>query len=339
MRALSRKTAWANWLLLFSVILYILISFIIFPALGVGGEETYYPAMIIIVQLLVFLIPALIFLYKFFGGVRERIALKWPGVKKALISAGLAITGYGGMALLNIIWIMIFPFLQYTASNFEMGLETPVAWLIYILTVALCPAICEEIFFRGVLLQEYRTYMTRKGAIALSALIFALMHLQPAVMPSLFVMGMLMAWLVIKTGSIVCAMIYHFASNLSAIILSWHMQSGSLQLMNITSGFNAIMTVIIITAVLIVLLICFGLLMAAVSKMSRPQRMEEQPIAGDMEESILFIDEESAMPVGAVYKRKAMRPPGSAAIYWVVCAIFIVLNLSVIVMAVLRGGA
>ncbi len=55
--------------------------------------------------------------------------------------------------------------------------------------------------------------------IALSALIFAIVHLNPAQMPHAFLIGLLLGWLYMRTGSIVPGVAYHWANNTAAYVL------------------------------------------------------------------------------------------------------------------------
>ena len=55
--------------------------------------------------------------------------------------------------------------------------------------------------------------------IALSALIFAIVHLNPAQMPHAFLIGLLLGWLYMRTGSIVPGVAYHWANNTVAYVM------------------------------------------------------------------------------------------------------------------------
>ena len=95
------------------------------------------------------------------------------------------------------------------------GLSPTNGWM-YILSViflAITPALCEELVFRGVILNGLRSRFNDYIAITLSALMFALMHssLQQLVYP--FLMGLIMGWIVVRTGSLVSSMLVHLINN------------------------------------------------------------------------------------------------------------------------------
>jgi membrane protease YdiL (CAAX protease family) len=55
--------------------------------------------------------------------------------------------------------------------------------------------------------------------IALSAFLFALIHMNPAQMPHAFLIGLLLGWLYMRTGSIMPGVAYHWANNTAAYAL------------------------------------------------------------------------------------------------------------------------
>lgn len=56
-------------------------------------------------------------------------------------------------------------------------------------------------------------------AISISALFFALIHMNPAQMPHAFIVGLLIGWMYWRTGSILPGVAYHWANNSVAYIL------------------------------------------------------------------------------------------------------------------------
>ena len=86
--------------------------------------------------------------------------------------------------------------------------------------VALLAPVTEEVVFRGAVL-GYLLKSRRSAIIAVvvSALLFALAHLNPAQMPHAFLIGLLLGWLYLRTGSILPGIIYHWANNTAAYIM------------------------------------------------------------------------------------------------------------------------
>jgi len=56
-------------------------------------------------------------------------------------------------------------------------------------------------------------------AITISALLFALIHANPAQMPHAFLIGILLGWLYYRTDSVVPGVVYHWVNNSIAYII------------------------------------------------------------------------------------------------------------------------
>ena len=82
-----------------------------------------------------------------------------------------------------------------------------------ILAFCLVPAICEEFFFRGVILSEYRSYGLLK-AIIISSVFFAFSHFSFEGFFIYLFAGFVLAFITSVCRSVFPAMILHFANNL-----------------------------------------------------------------------------------------------------------------------------
>ena len=93
--------------------------------------------------------------------------------------------------------------------------------LVLFAVIALAPGICEEILFRGFLVRFYE----KQGmwfAILISALLFAVFHLDPFRLLPTFVLGILLGYLTLRSGSIVNAMLSHTINNgLALLVVSY----------------------------------------------------------------------------------------------------------------------
>lgn len=87
----------------------------------------------------------------------------------------------------------------------------------FFLSVIQAP-ITEEIIFRGIILSGLLTYYTSKRAIFWSAILFGVFHLNPWQLPIAFLIGLVLGWWVIQTGSLLPALLGHALHNF--IILS-----------------------------------------------------------------------------------------------------------------------
>jgi len=88
------------------------------------------------------------------------------------------------------------------------------------LVAATLAPLCEEVAFRGWLLTALRTRHGTRVALATSAILFALMHLDPVRFAALVVLGLLYGWLAWRAGSVWPAVVAHAANNGLGLLLA-----------------------------------------------------------------------------------------------------------------------
>ena len=87
------------------------------------------------------------------------------------------------------------------------------------LTIGLLAPVCEELVFRGAILRTLLRWRRGWVAIAISALLFSLVHANPVQMPHAFVIGLLLGWLYYRTDSVVPGVVYHWVNNSIAYVV------------------------------------------------------------------------------------------------------------------------
>jgi sodium transport system permease protein len=88
-----------------------------------------------------------------------------------------------------------------------------------LLVIAVTPAVCEELLFRGLILSGLRRY-GNWPAIIISAFLFALAHASIYRLLPTFCLGLMLGYVVVKTGSIWCSMLLHALNNGVAVTLA-----------------------------------------------------------------------------------------------------------------------
>lgn len=94
-----------------------------------------------------------------------------------------------------------------------------------VLYAAVLPGICEELLFRGALLSAFEEEGT-KHARLVTALLFTLLHGNIAGAPAQFMLGLILADIVLLTDSIYGGMVFHTAYNAMLLILEAIQQGG-----------------------------------------------------------------------------------------------------------------
>lgn len=128
-----------------------------------------------------------------------------------------------------------------------------------ILIMALVPAICEEVLFRGFIFKSFSNKNGYKMAIIGSAILFGIMHIDFLRIIPTGILGLVLAYSVYKSGSIFIAIIIHFINN-TVVILSMHYPNGIMEniseiLTIYTFKFDALkMIILVILSVFIILI-------------------------------------------------------------------------------------
>ncbi|MBU0617461.1 MAG: CPBP family intramembrane metalloprotease, partial [Planctomycetes bacterium] len=104
-------------------------------------------------------------------------------------------------------------------SNVARMLEQQFAWLadvnplVLVFFLAIVPALCEELFFRGYALSGLRASLGKTGAVIVVAIAFGMTHYSAQRLVTTAVLGLLLGLLVVQYRSIWPAMIAHFMHN------------------------------------------------------------------------------------------------------------------------------
>jgi sodium transport system permease protein len=194
---------------------------ILFAAIFYGSlalQNTGLITTILVSEIGFFLLPVLLVTYAFGYEPRNSFALQrpsWQGLLAALLIGGSAWAFVGGV----LIRVLPPPESFVEAMEKVFLLKEPAAspgtiWLV----LALTPALCEEVFFRGFVLTGLRRFGAWR-AIAITALLFGLAHSSIYRLLPTFFLGILFGCLVWRTRSLLCAILAHTLNNGIALTL------------------------------------------------------------------------------------------------------------------------
>ena len=145
---------------------------------------------------------------------RMRLEVTMPPRFPLLILTGLAVITVG--AYVNAAFCELIGYTTPDDPTVLPDYSGPVNVINY-MTTAIAPAFAEELLFRGVYYTNLRPY-GRTQAVLISALLFALMHQNPAQIIYTFMAGMVMAMMYELTGSIWCSILFHLLNNEMAVL-------------------------------------------------------------------------------------------------------------------------
>lgn len=117
--------------------------------------------------------------------------------------------------------IGLIPFPSILTESFEANYALTSAGnpVINFIAVAVLAPIVEEVFFRGLVYTRMRKGMCAPAAIILSAVVFGLAHGEIIWMLSAFSMGVVLAWVFEKTGSLLPCIAIHLVNNVLSVAL------------------------------------------------------------------------------------------------------------------------
>lgn len=136
-----------------------------------------------------------------------------------LVLMGLGFCAFGNIATNSV--ATFFETFGITFSSPEIDFPTGMTgFLLSFIAIVVTPALVEEFAMRGMVMGGARPF--GKGfAIIVSAAIFGLMHGNFVQIPFAFIVGIALAYAVIKSGSIWTAIFIHFINNLMSLIMDY----------------------------------------------------------------------------------------------------------------------
>lgn len=135
-----------------------------------------------------------------------------------------AFLGWSLLAGVSVIFLedLLLSNLRFLPNLMEQTFDAMQSGWVGILAIALVGPVVEEFLFRGaitkVLLQSY----SPRAAILLSALVFGVFHLNPVQIVGATLVGLLLAWLYWRTGSLMPGILIHIFNNSLSVYLSLH---------------------------------------------------------------------------------------------------------------------
>jgi membrane protease YdiL (CAAX protease family) len=165
-----------------------------------------------ITEVLLILLPAVLFVRR--KGLAVRTGLRWTPVSalEVLLSSAVGISGWG---IAVGIYLLVTQVLGAPATQMPDS-QSADQWLILLAVGAVLPGICEEALFRGAI----QGVLERRGAaraVVITAILFGVFHLDPWRLLSAIFLGLLYGTLVVRTNSVIPAVLAHSCNNATAI--------------------------------------------------------------------------------------------------------------------------
>ena len=211
------------WQIIYPIGIYYVVSSLMYFVLGLflgDGQQTYMLRQLICSAAT---IPATMSFYKqdkiaeqvVYGTEKEKLDTKW------LTDAVLAVVGAAtlGIAVNNI--IAMTPLVQMSEGFQEANQSFFAGTVVFeLLGSCLVIPLAEELLYRGVVERRLSLLCGSAPAIVLSAVIFGVMHWNVVQFLYAGILGLLLAWLLERTGFLYAPVLAHIGANVMAVVRS-----------------------------------------------------------------------------------------------------------------------
>lgn len=173
-------------------------------------------------QVLIFAAPVLLLAWYRKLDVRATFSLRLAKPRDWLAAALLAVSATPLAQFLQTVQYALFP----PSAGAQMAIEqqaqllTGGSVLVMLLVFALLPGVCEELLFRGFLLSGIRREARTAHAIILVGLLFGLYHVYVEKILVTSLLGMLLALICLRSGSIFPSILVHVVNNAINLVLA-----------------------------------------------------------------------------------------------------------------------
>lgn len=187
--------------------------------LGLGSSIV---AQALVSQLATILLPTLLCTWLLARSSKETLQLRAPSSNGLLAAVGLAVCLHPAATTAQEFVKRLYPFSPQLLEQLQgvtQELSAMPIWQLLLL-MAVLPAICEELAFRGFVLSGLRHLGNRRQAIVISALAFGITHTvyQQSILAAFA--GLVLGFLAIRGGSIWCPLLFHLLHNSLALLFS-----------------------------------------------------------------------------------------------------------------------
>ena len=157
----------------------------------------------------------------------RKISFKQMGLVKTsagtiVIAVLMSVVGFFSVNFMQNAWIWFITKLGGTVLIPDLP-ELNTVWLMLcgVFAIAVTAGLFEELVFRGGLIRSLTGRVSEKKMLVIVSVMFMLMHGSVLALPHTFILGLVMGWMALRSGSIWPSIIYHFTNNALAVFLSF----------------------------------------------------------------------------------------------------------------------
>jgi sodium transport system permease protein len=181
-----------------------------------------FAVLTIVTQFALIATPVLLMTIMLTRSPRKTLLLGMPPAAAIPAAVLLAVALHPAVMFFAEVVKTLYPMNPDVVRQFENALrpleQAPnIGWVLVL--IALLPAICEELAFRGFILSGLRHSGHKWGAIAIASVFFGILHgmFQQSLVAC--AMGMVLGYLAVQTGSLLPAVLFHFTNNAMSVLV------------------------------------------------------------------------------------------------------------------------
>ena len=201
-------------------VLILIVRFFVGSAFQQANGFSGFVRMALMMQLLVIAVPALLLTFSLTRSPRRTLLLKWPSRLAIPAAALLAVALHPASSVLQSVVTEVYKINDNLRPAMQAVLEmfrSANVWTL-IFVIALVPAVCEELAFRGFILSGFRHVGHKWRAIVYRAIFFGLTHgiVQQSLIACL--LGVVIAYLAVQSGSLLPGIVFHVIHNSLVVV-------------------------------------------------------------------------------------------------------------------------
>ncbi len=170
---------------------------------------------LLITEIFLIFLPSFIFIKVIFGDFLKTIEFKLTGFKVLVFSVLAAVCCFGFTTMVALLLSLVFAPPQQMLKELQgvITAASPLEFFSIAVIAALLPAVCEEVMFRGMVLNTLVKKYSAFGSSVICGLLFGVFHFSLHRFIPTAIIGFFLSLLKIRTGSIIPPMLAHFVNN------------------------------------------------------------------------------------------------------------------------------
>ena len=207
--------------LVYMVMAFVLMTF------GAYVQEKSFVSGIFITEYLIVLAPVILLGLVRKIDLKKALRLNPLTVKQVITIMALSFALLPTVAFVNVLAV-------YVLSLFDKVLELPIPTAgnfgelgLYMFLISFSAGLCEEFFFRGMMLNAFENKLSKKWGVIISAVLFGVFHFNMQNLLGPIVLGLVFGYIVQLTDSLWAGVLAHATNNGIAVILGYFANKAS----------------------------------------------------------------------------------------------------------------